>query len=152
MKNLLYLLFVLPLLFSCGDSSSDAKEEIFKMESVYYFHSDGCNFNCDECDSNWLIVFSENFATLNAFNDSHSDSDEIRRTTDSTCPSRAKYEYDNETETISIISISDSYSSYVSSSCYSSIIGDYKYDSAKKLFISTKDSDCTLQIKPTTKY
>ena len=132
MKNLFYLLFVLPLLFSCGDSSSDAGEEIFKIGSTYAFFTHGCDFNCDECSSSWKIKFiDENNAELW----SHTSSSDYP-----SCKSDVKYKYDNET--VTIISISNS---NVSSSCKSSITGDYKYDSAKKLFISTTDSDCNLK-------
>ena len=131
MKNLFYLSLVLPLLFSCGDASGDAGEEIFKIGSTYAFFTYGCEFDCDECSSSWKIKFIDK---SNAELWSHTSSSDFP-----SCKSDVKYKYENE-----IISITRISNSNVSSSCKSSITGDYKYDSEKRLFISTKDSDCNL--------
>ena len=42
MKNLFYLLFVLPLIFSCGDSEDKIKNELLDVLKMSHF--DNCFF------------------------------------------------------------------------------------------------------------
>jgi|688.fasta_scaffold1235258_1 hypothetical protein len=134
-KSIIRVLFFASVtLSSCGINSEESKveeSEIFKIGSTYAFFIQGCNFECAECDESWKLKFLDK---ENAELWSHSSSSNFP-----SCKSEVKYSYQNET--ISIVSINNS---NVSSQCISSIIGDYKYNSSKKLFVSLKNPNCNL--------
>lgn len=128
------LFFTSSVLTSCGSSSQESnseESEILKIGSTYAFFTQGCNFECTECNESWKLKILDN---ENAELWSHSSSSDFP-----SCKSEMKYSYQNETITISSINNSN-----VSSQCISSIIGDYKYNRSKKLFISLKDPNCNL--------
>ncbi len=118
---------------SCGGSSKEeVSNDTLKIGSTYAFFTQGCDFDCNECQESWKlkILDKENGELWSHFSSSDSPY---------SCKSQIKYSYQNET--ISILSINNT---NISSQCKSSIKGDYKYNSSKKHFISIKNPDCNL--------
>ena len=71
MKNLLYLFFVLPLLFSCGDSESDESETLIVLDNLEVYKSDLGKMNwteakkaCSELGSGWRLPTLDELKSL----------------------------------------------------------------------------------------
>jgi hypothetical protein len=132
MKKLFLILFSIPICFltliGCGSSNH------LKIGETYtFFDGPNSSLQCYECDPIWCIKFiDENTCELWT---------RPNNSTIQSCKTNASYSYDKNTQTITIISISNG---NVTNGCLEKFIGDWQWKSGKfgERFYSIKYSDC----------
>jgi hypothetical protein len=119
-----------------GNDTEKVKEIVEKIEighTYTFFDGQSLRLQCNECDPIWCIKFTnENTCELwtRPNNSDHQ-----------SCKSNAKYSYDKNNQTITILSISNS---NISNECLDKFIGKWQWKKGAfgERFYSIKYSDC----------